>query len=454
MSIADPSTKPAPSSSLHSLDWNGLVLGMGPTPNSGLHPVTLTPRHSALILGPPGAGKTTTMIIPNVVNAPGAVVSTSTKREVLNATVSWRSQMGNCYVFDPTGELALPQGACELRWSPIIGCEKSEVAESMAHALAASARPGTLSAEAKHWVDQCRALFSPMLQAAALGGCSMGDLIEWVLTRDVRYPLSILEAAGRRMAQMLLGSVVGAEERERSGIFSTASTLLAAFRSEATLQAAANPNFDAEAFAASYDTVYFCAPTEDQHQLSPLIVAIVDQIRRAVYRRANRYRDAAPTVFALDEVAHIAPLPYLPSLAAEGAGQGLLTLACLQDLSQGRHIWGAQAEGFMTIFGATVAFPGIKDAKTLELISQLAGEVLTPMVSYSHPDMAAAVTGKGFASTTTSFTWRRRLPVDAIANAPRGTALLLSHNPPAWIRTIPYTHVPDWSRRATALPER
>ncbi|EQD61231.1 hypothetical protein B1B_07705, partial [mine drainage metagenome] len=86
---------------------------------------------------------------------------------MLAATLEARRAIGTCYVFDPTSDIALPEGACELRWSPITGCEDHDVAESMAYALAVSARPGSLSSEAQHWVDQCRALFSPILQAAA-----------------------------------------------------------------------------------------------------------------------------------------------------------------------------------------------------------------------------------------------------------------------------------------------
>jgi len=52
-------------------------------------------------------------------------------------------------------------------------------------------------------------------------------------------------------------------------------------------------------------------------------------------------------LFALDEVANIAPLE-LPQIASEGGGQGLMLLAALQDLSQARARWGAQADGFLT----------------------------------------------------------------------------------------------------------
>ena len=61
-------------------------------------------------------------------------------------------------------------------------------------------------------------------------------------------------------------------------------------------------------------------------------------------------------------------------MVSEGAGQGLLTLACLQDLSQARSRWGGAAEGFFSLFGTTVVLPGIGDVRTLEAISSLAGE--------------------------------------------------------------------------------
>jgi len=83
-------------------------------------------------------------------------------------------------------------------------------------------------------------------------------------------------------------------------------------------------------------------------------------------------------LFALDEVANIAPLPALPALASEGGGQGLITLACLQDLSQARERWGQAAEGLFTLFGVKVILPGVADHRTLALISALGGQVEVP----------------------------------------------------------------------------
>ena len=77
------------------------------------------PEHSVMILGPPRSGKTSSLIIPNVLAANGAVVSTSTKPDVLDATVTARSALGRCHLFDPSGSVLRSGGLVPLRWSPL-----------------------------------------------------------------------------------------------------------------------------------------------------------------------------------------------------------------------------------------------------------------------------------------------------------------------------------------------
>ncbi|HTV10864.1 MAG TPA: TraM recognition domain-containing protein [Acidimicrobiales bacterium] len=62
-------------------------------------------------------------------------------------------------------------------------------------------------------------------------------------------------------------------------------------------------------------------------------------------------------------------------------GQGLLTMACLQDLSQVRGRRGQAADGFFSLFGTKVLLGGIGDMKTLEAVSRLAGQVDVPVRS-------------------------------------------------------------------------
>jgi hypothetical protein len=146
-------------------------------------------------------------------------------------------------------------------------------------------------------------------------------------------------------------------------------------------------------------------------------------------------------VFALDEVAGIAPLPGLPSLAAEGGGQGVVTLACLQDLSQARTRWGDAAEGFFSLFNHKLVFPGIGDYRTLQLISSLAGDVQVPVRSVNrvpNPILATIAGSKQMPTVTTSMMWRPRLPVDAIAQGHPGYALRIAGSYPTWAKIGPW----------------
>jgi type IV secretory pathway TraG/TraD family ATPase VirD4 len=397
-------------------------------------------EQSVLVLGPPRSGKTSSIVIPCVLDAPAAVVSTSTKPDVLYPTLSFRSYIGTCYVFDPSATVPIPQGAVPLRWSPVTGCARFEAAVSMAHSLSSAARPLASLSEAAHWVERAGALLAPLLHAAALGGRDMRAVCLWVLGKDLREPAEILAVRAGDMPRVILSGVDGTEERERSGIFSTAASLLAAYNSEAALEAACAPNFDPQAFVESSDTVYICAPAHAQDQLAPLVVALLEQIRAATYARP---RDAAPVVFALDEVAGMAPIPTLPSIAAEGGGQGLVTLACLQDLSQARVRWGEAAEGFFSLFGTKLVFPGIGDPRTLELVSLLAGEEQVPVQSFTRP-VSYLLAPKGAHPTVTYSTqWRGRLPPDAVARGADGQALVLDKFGWCFRRVPPWWAMPD-----------
>ena len=406
--------------------WPGLVSGYGP---EGLFHAGS--EQAVLVLGPPRCGKTSCFVIPSVIEAPGAVVSTSTKPDVLLATGPFRSRHGVCYVFDPTRSVKLPSWARALRWSPVSGCQSFEWAVATAHHLASAARPGAALSEAAHWVERAEALLAPLFHAAAISERNLADVMRWVLGHELREPAAILGDRGREMARVVLCGIIATEDRERSGILSTAAGLLSAYRSEAALQAACGPNFDPWAFARTTGTVYICAPAHAQEQLAPLVVTLVEQIRAAVYARPA---GNAPVVMALDEVAQIAPLPSLPAIAAEGGGQGLVTLACLQDLSQARVRWGAAAEGFFSLFSTKVIFPGIGDQRTLELVSALAGDIKVNVRSVTKPaPWSWLFPGRhSGTSVTDSEVWRRRLPLDEVYRGTPGQVFMISSGSPVY----------------------
>jgi type IV secretory pathway TraG/TraD family ATPase VirD4 len=286
----------------------------------------------------------------------------------------------------------------------------------------------------------------------------MSQVSSWILSHDLQGPMDVLARSSR--SRMAVDTVLGldaTEDRELSGIFSTAAGVVAAYRSDTVLDQAREPNFDPRRFPATSDTVYVCAPGRDQSLLAPLVIGLLEQIRAGAYRSTaqafdqNR-RPGPPVALVLDEAANIAPLPDLPAIVSEGGSQGLVTLACFQDLSQARSRWGPGADGFMTLFGTNVVLGGIRDMRTLDQISRLAGDVEVPHNS---------VTGRPFPlgrrglSVTRSTRRQPRLPVNEVAQLRPGQSILLTGpNRPTLLGLTPWFQTPPFlaARRSLQFP--
>jgi type IV secretion system protein VirD4 len=402
------------------------------------------PEHAALILGPPRSGKSACLVVPNILVAPGAVVATSTKLDVARAAGPARSRYGTVWVFDPLGTTAgqFPHAkAC--RWSPVPGCDNWDTAVMTAHALVQAAQPARGVSDANHWSERAEALLAPLLHAAALVEAGIGWVQRWINRRDLTDALGICASYAEEQAGDVLQGIAGTEERERAAIFSTASGVLGAYRSKAAVTQADRPNFDADTFVDSYDSLFICAPAASQAQTAPLVVALLERIRQAAYRRRPGGR---PVTWILDEAANVAPIPNLPAIVSEAGGQGLIVMCCLQDLSQARVRWNRAADGFLTLFAAKLVLPGIADLNTLEHISKLAG-------TYDH-QLTSTSRARGLIfpgrvqSITTSSQQRPRLPVDKVSRQPAGAALaIIGPTAPQVVRLTPWWH-PPWGQLA------
>jgi len=403
-------------------------------------------ERSTLVLGPSRSGKTSSLVIPNVLAAPGAVVSTSTKADVLHQTAAARSAAGWALLYDPGGVIECPPGVQRVGWSPVNAAGTWDGALMMADSMSGAVRPtrGQAAPGEAHWSERSVSLLAPLLHAAALAGSSMATVLHWVDRHDGSEALSILAArAGDPSPPTdVLSGILMTDQREQSGIWSTASGILGAYRSRAALASTEPPYLDADAFCEGTNTLYLCATGRHQQHFAPLVVGLVSEIRDAAYQRAARGSSDPPVLLALDEVANIAPLPDLPSLVSEGAGQGLLTLACLQDLSQGRQRWGHQADAFFSLFGTTLVLPGIADIPTLEALSKVAGELEIPTRTVGR---SVGADGRVHPSLSVSTIHRQRLPVDVVARGQQGWALALdASNRVGWVALTPAHAVAPW----------
>ena len=434
----------------------GAYLGLGRNGSWAL----ADPESAVMVLGPPRSGKTSAVMIPAVMGASGAVISTATKPEVMRATVAARSEVGQAWLFDPTAsERQLPDGVRRLCWSPVVAACSWDEALVMARAMSACTRPGSGTTNEDHWTERAAALLAPLLYAANLTDRPIAEVLRWTLRQDLDPARQALLDCDSEIAADVLAGIEQTDARERSSIFSATAGVLAAYNSDAVRETAAQPNFDPARFAASNDTIYVTAPQHRQALCAPLIVGLLEQIRHAVYERwAMGAMDGPAMLWALDEVANIAPIHDLPSLVSQAGGQKLQVMVGLQDLSQARSRWGADAaEGFMSLFQTKAVLSGIGDTRTLESISVALGEYDRKVVSSS--------LGKGesdkwldpdhYSESVSYQTQRQRVlsPGD-IAKLPPGQALLLRGAEWRLIGLTSWYETEPWKRAAPPFPER
>ncbi len=333
-------------------------------------------ERSTLVIGPSRSGKTSSIIIPNLLLTTRTAVVTSTKDDVVIA-MSNRRHDGATLLFDPSGTVSTPPGVTRVGYSPINQAREWDGAVLATRTLADVARRSRGEHGDDHWTERATALVAPMIHAAALRGDSLGQLATRVDRRRIDDDLDTLRTrhGDEHPSVTLLQGIAQTDERERSGIWSTASGLFAGLRTDAARSAARGAPLDVEAFLGGPHQLHIVAPSRHQAVSIPLVVGLIDEIVHATY---ERHHAGARLLLALDELANVAPLPRLPGIVSEGGGQGVLTLACLQDLSQARSRWGHAADGFLSLFPTTVVLPGVADRATLELLQRIAGRTMVP----------------------------------------------------------------------------
>lgn len=209
------------------------------------------PTAAVLVLAGPRAGKTSCVVIPALAAHPGPAIATSTKPEVLTATLPARQQNGQAWFLDLQGSGA-PAGTRPLRWSPVTRGGEWQDAQLLAEAMTGAS---IHTADGAHWTERASALLACCLHAAARSGQGTRELSGWILRHDTGTPLA--ELPPDSIATDVLLGIKHTADRGRSGIFSTTARVLRAYRSNIALAASENPNFHPDQFVTSHDSVNF-----------------------------------------------------------------------------------------------------------------------------------------------------------------------------------------------------
>lgn len=430
----------------------GYLLG-----HSRREPVWASVERSILIVGPPGSGKGLHLAINAILDAPGAVITTSTKPDNIKATLLARADRGPVGVFDPQGMLG-DRFAHHIAWDPIDGCEDPIRAATRAEALAANTGI-TTNGENAVWRGHAKTILECILHAAALNGTDIDTAYRWMQSpHAMDTALAILENhpdACPTWDDRLRALVHNPDPRFVGSVMSVVNAAITPL-SLPTVRAALTPTPQRPAVTASSllrdaGTLYCLATDRGAAASAGLVSALIEDIAYVARRTAARSpggRMDPPVLFLLDECANVAPIPSLPNLLADGRGQSLTIMPIFQTLAQVRSRYGD--EDASTVFSASqikLILGGSDDADDCRDISGLIGERDDWYTTSSHSAHALAIDTK--ATTSSSLRKVPILPPDAIRSIPFGSAvMLLSQADPFPVRLRRWTSRPDAKRLA------
>jgi type IV secretion system protein VirD4 len=152
-----------------------------------------------------------------------------------------------------------------------------------------------------------------------------------------------------------------------------------------------------------------------------------------------------PLLVVLDEVANIAPLGDLDTLASTAAGHGIQLVTIWQDLAQVTARYGPKAATVVNNHRAKVFLSGISDPSTLDHASHLIGDEELHLP-------ATTLGGEGGPTTTRSPSTRRLAPPDALRRiAPGEGVLVYGGLPPARIALRSWFEDPRLAERGALV---
>ncbi|TCC52129.1 type VI secretion protein [Kribbella pittospori] len=399
---------------------------------------------SMIDVGPPRSGKGLHQIMSAIIDAPGAVVTTSTRPDNLAATLELRRAIGPVAIFDPQG-LGRVEG---IRWSPVRGCENPTTAMVRASGLAAGAgfAKGNVS-DGAFWHGQTEMALRGLLHAAAIDDAGIAQLYRWGLE-----PASAIEAvtilnrstdAAEGWGDTLDG-IVRMDGRTRDAIWAGVRSALSALADPAVRRSFDPPpgkGLDPASFIRERGTIYLLGTGAGASATSAFIAALLEDITESARQLAAHNpggRLEPPLALVLDEIANLCAVPSLPSLMADGGGSGISTLVVIQSLAQARERWGEQAAAAMWDAATLrLILGGSAQPRDLQDLAAVCGERDEEIRNWSR----GADGGRTISTST------RRIPIlppDVIRTLPFGTGILLARTaPPILLRMTPWTERPD-----------
>lgn len=427
-----------------------LVIGR---PLRGGAPVSIPMEYSAGMIVAPRHGKSSSAVA-HILDAPGAVLATSSKPELLLVTAVARERSTGevTYAYDPMGICSWDH---PVRWNPIAGCEAAEVAMRRAEALMAGASTEAVT-NGSFWRSAGMMLLRCVLHACALEGAGVTQLREWVAdpggaeladvlrtSRTARTWLHDAELMTRQAGETLEGVAL----TTAVSLDCLALPAVAAVCSPCPAEA-----FDPAAWIASGGTLHVVAPDAEATSVSPLTAAFVDDVvmaaRAASVVSPGERLDPALR-FVLDELPNICPLPRVTDYLSDGGGRGMQLIWYAQSRHQLIRRFGATSTRILLDATSAMCYGGgLQDTELLRDISAVLGRLDVRHRTYGGDRRGGAPSWSEQIRETPVMD-----PAEIFALAPFEALLVAGGVGGALMRLVPWWERPDAAELRQGLAE-
>ena len=312
------------------------------------------PEH-ILAVAPTRSGKGVGLVVPTLLSWTGSAVIHDIKGENWQLTAGWRSRFSSCLLFDPTN----PRSTC---FNPLLEVRRGENevrdVQNIADILV---DPEGARDRRDHWEKTAHALLTGAILHV------LHAETEKTLTRVATFLADPARSIERTLRIMLSTNHLGTEaapqvhpvvasvarellnksENERSGVVSTAMSLLGLYRDPIVAAATARSDWRIADMIdpARPVSLYLVVPPSDISRTRPLVRLILNQIARRLTEKLQALHGPMPgkgrLLLMLDEFPALGRLEFFETALTFLAGYGVRAFLVAQSLNQIEKAYGS-----------------------------------------------------------------------------------------------------------------